>query len=316
MGWACVPLISRSRATHPAASLGAATAASSSRRAFGTWVKMSVSSQSCRAFTSERARSEHDPRVAGLPWGNLEHVYCINLDRRPERWSFMQEQFSHLRMPAQRWSAVDGQKVNVPQLAEVGIIAKDALPRYFLPSEQKLFGTDLTDGGIGCALSHMMIWRDVIQRVGSGSASSSSSFLVVEDDCSFVKGFSEELLQERLSHVPDDWELVYLGGQDLLHRQHQYQVAQGVRRLYKGFRETTAYLINDKGAKACLEVCMPMYWQVDTHLNDESLREGLRPARGKETDFTMRPRGYCLWPPIVSQERDGFPTDVQKVEHD
>ena len=36
-----------------------------------------------------------------------------------------------------------------------GVIAMEALPRYYLPDEQKLFGTDLTAGAIGCALSHM-----------------------------------------------------------------------------------------------------------------------------------------------------------------
>merc|ERR1719197_1084348 len=93
-----------------------------------------------RRLTSQRVRSERDPRIAGLPWASLEHIYCINLDRRPERWSFMQEQFARLRMPVQRWSAVDGKKLNVSHLAEVGIIAKEALPRYYLPNEQKLSG--------------------------------------------------------------------------------------------------------------------------------------------------------------------------------
>lgn len=251
-----------------------------------------------------------------MPWQSLRHVYCINLDRRPERWSFMQQQFTHLRLPVQRWSAVDGRTLDVPQLAEMGLVAKEAMPRYYLPDEQKLFGTDLTDGGLGCALSHMMIWRDILSRQHEDGASPSDVYMVVEDDCQFLPGFCEGLLSSRLSHVPDDWELIYLGGQDLLHRQHEYQVAEGVRRLYKGFRETTAYLINEAGAKAALEVCVPMYWQIDTHLNDESLREGLRPPRPGETDYTMRPRGYCLWPPIVAQERKAFKTDVQKVEHD
>merc|ERR1712187_566089 len=161
-----------------------------------------------------------------------------------------------------------------------------------------------------------MIWKDILRQCSAGTADAASVFLVVEDDCQFADGFSEKVLLDRLSHVPEDWELVYLGGQDLLHRQHNYQVAPGVRRLYKGFRETTAYLVNLAGAKACLEVCVPMHWQVDTHLNDESLRHGLRPPQPGETDYTMQPRGYCLWPPIVAQNRDGFPTDVQKVEHD
>jgi len=39
------------------------------------------------------------------------------------------------------------------------------------------------------------------------------------------------------------------------------EVAPGVRFLYKGFRETTGYAIREAGAKACLEVCVPMFWQ-------------------------------------------------------
>eukprot|EP00929_Paragymnodinium_shiwhaense_P112699 TRINITY_DN80966_c0_g1_i1.p1 TRINITY_DN80966_c0_g1~~TRINITY_DN80966_c0_g1_i1.p1 ORF type:complete len:370 (+),score=43.62 TRINITY_DN80966_c0_g1_i1:47-1156(+) len=253
---------------------------------------------------------------ASLPWRSLEHIYCMNLDRRPERWEFMQKQFLRLRMPAQRLSAVDGKTLDVPRLAELGIIAPEAMPRYYLPLEQKLFGTDLTDGGIGCALSHLLIWKDIIERCARGTADENSVFLVIEDDCEFADGFNEWVLNERLKHVPADWEIVYLGGQDLLRRGDQYQAAPGVRRLYKGFRETTAYTINLKGAKACMEVCVPMYWQVDTHLNDESLRHGLRPPQPGETEYTMHPRGYYLWPPIVAQQRDGFPTDVQKVEHD
>merc|ERR1719285_1480259 len=131
-------------------------------------------------------------------------------------------------------------------------------------------------------MSHLLIWRDIVSQCVSGAAAPDASFLVIEDD----------------------WQIVYLGGQDLLKRQHQYQVAPGVRRLYKGFRETTAYMINQAGAKACLEVCVPMHWQVDTHLNDESLREGLVPPKPDEKDYTMHPRGYCLHPPIVVQQRD------------
>jgi len=268
-----------------------------------------------RALTSMRANFERDTLVAGLPWRCFESVYCINLDRRPERWSFMQDQFKRLQMPVQRWSGVDGRTIDVPHLANIGLIAMEALPRYYLPSDQKLFGTDLTDGGIGCALSHMMIWRQIIKTVSEGNAGADTKFLVIEDDCQFLDGFAEAELQKRLSHVPDDWELIFLGGQDLMGRLDEYEVAPGVRRLYKGFRETTAYLINDSGAKACLEVTVPMHWQVDTHLNDESVRQGLRLRLGDATDYTMNPRGYILWPPMVMQNREDFPTDVQNSEH-
>ena len=112
-----------------------------------------------------------------LPWQSIHRAYCMNLDRRPERWEFMRAQFSRLQLPVERFSAVNGRELDVPQLAQAGIIAMEALPRYFLPEEQKLFGTDLTDGGIGCALSHMLIWKDIILRCAHGEASGSSIFL-------------------------------------------------------------------------------------------------------------------------------------------
>merc|ERR1712203_1278066 len=167
----------------------------------------------------------------------------------------------------------------------------------------KLFGVDLTAGGIGCALSHMQIWRDVIQRYPDDSR---GRFLVVEDDCRFLPDFSEERLSRRLSEVPDDWQIVFLGGADLMRRQAALEVAPGVRRLYRGFRETTAYIINVAGCKACLEVCIPMSWQIDTHLTENETEAG------GGLPYTVKPMGYCLFPPLVEQERSQFPTDVQK----
>ncbi|CAE8618715.1 unnamed protein product, partial [Polarella glacialis] len=176
------------------------------------------------------------------------------------------------------------------------------------PDQQKLFGVDLTAGGIGCALSHMEIWRHVI--LNNPDADDGDYFLVIEDDCQFLPGFSEAQLLARLSQVPDDWQMVYLGGQDLMRRQGELEVGDGVRRLYRGFRETTAYLITVSGCKACLEVSVPMSWQIDTHLseNEVELEGGL--------SYTVKPRGYCLFPPLVEQERSTFKTDVQKMEHD
>jgi len=250
-------------------------------------------------------RLEQDRRQ--LPWGCLRGVYCVNLDRRPERWAFMQSQFARLRLPVRRWSAVDGQDVDIHMLADGGLVNPKALSRYFLPDEMKLFGVDLTAGGVGCALSHMQIWKDVVENFPDEGK---SWFLIVEDDCQFTSDFDEDCLSARIAQVPDDWEMVFLGGADLMRRQAALEVAPGVRRLYRGFRETTAYLISVAGCKACLEVSVPMSWQIDTHLteNEVELEGGL--------SYTVKPRGYCLFPPLVEQERDRFKTDVQKQEHD
>jgi len=255
----------------------------------------------------------------------LEGIYCINLDRRPERWAFMLGQFERLGMSASRFPAVDGSQVDVEQLAEAGLISDLARQRYMLPDSYKLFGFDLTAGAVGCALSHLFIWKDIVGR--DGGQRELKPFLVVEDDCAFDPYFSESLLEERLRPVPHDWELLFLGGQDLQGCQHLLECAPGVRRHYAGFKETTAYLVTAAGARACLEVSIPLRWQIDTHLSENDThaqrRGGIDPngwpviSRPEDGDlpYTVKPRSYCLWPPCVRQDRDSFKTDIQIAEH-
>lgn len=265
-------------------------------------------------------------RRRALQWADLvEHVYCINLDRRPERWDFMQAQFRQLGLHCQRFPAVDGSKVDIETLSDLGIVTDLAKQRYLLPDSYKLFGFDLTPGAVGCALSHLFIWKDIVTRGAEGGRQ--KPFLVVEDDCAFNPDFGPMLLQERLKHVPGDWELLFLGGQDLQGCQHLLECSQGVRRHYAGFKETTAYLVTAEGARACLEVSMPLRWQIDTHLSENDTHAarngGIDPkawpviTKGTPDDmpYTIKPMGYCLWPPIVRQDRETFKTDIQISEH-
>lgn len=86
-------------------------------------------------------------------------------------------------MPAERWSAVDGRRLDFKALEELvygGELSAEAVQRLFLPNQQKVFGMDLTPGAIGCALSHMEIWLDIMTRHGEGEfrGDERSQFLV------------------------------------------------------------------------------------------------------------------------------------------
>lgn len=261
---------------------------------------------------SEEKLAEEPERL----WAGFSGIYCINLDRRPERWRFMQKQLRHFRVSAERFSAVDGQKLEFGELVEGGLISVQAVPRFFLPDDEKVFGIDLTPGAIGCALSHMKIWREIIEEhrdllatEGAGRGGDAPRYLVIEDDCRFSPTFSEATLARRLAEVPGDWEICWLGGVDSLGHQALLQVAPGVRRVYAGFRTTTAYAITAAGARAALEVCTPLMWQVDTHLTQ---REVIPQEGHAGVPHTAKPRGYSLYPPLVEQAKELFGTDVQK----
>lgn len=267
-----------------------------------------------------QAEAERDEQPEPPLWAGFHGIFCINLERRPERWRFMQRQLQRLGVPAQRFTAVDGRDLEFGQLVEGGLISIHALPRYLLPDEEKVFGIDLTPGAIGCALSHIQIWTQIVERHGDllrgpgGRGPQAPRYLVIEDDCRFLPSFGEAALESRLREVPSDWEICWLGGVDSLGRQAALQVAPGVRRVYAGFRTTTAYAITVRGAKSALEVCLPLMWQVDTHLtqNELAVEEG-QPS----FPYTVKPMGYSLYPPLVEQAKELFGTDVQKddMEH-
>ncbi|CAJ1335607.1 unnamed protein product [Effrenium voratum] len=206
----------------------------------------------------------------------LKEVFCLNLDGYPKRWSFMQRQLEALHMSATRWP-VDGLAgLDVNDLSQLGLVKQHALKRYCLPAESKLHGIDLTAEGIGRALSHMQVWKHVAMNYEDDDMC-----LVLEDDCLFLPEFSLASLRERLAKVPANWQIVFLGGQDLLQKQRRL-AAEGVHRLYRGFQGTTAYVVTASGCKACLEVTVPLSWQVDTHLAENEVQAG-------QITYTVKP---------------------------
>lgn len=244
-------------------------------------------------------------------WSDFRAIYCINLDRRQNRWRFMKKQFDKFGMLVEKWRAVDGNELDLAKLVEDGFLSLQAIGRFLMPDDQKVYGIDLTPGAIGCAMSHMQIWMDIVEIVSHEDFGLDEAyFLVVEDDCRFLPGFSEELLKKRLEEVPEDWEMVYLGGVDAAGRQDELQISPGVRRAYSGFRTTTGYAITGAGAKAALEVTRPLCWQLDTHLTENEL------AYAVDISYTVSPMAYCLHPPLVEQAKELFTTDVQKDDEE
>ena len=139
--------------------------------------------------------------------------------------------------------------------------------RFQLPLAEKLFGMDLTAGALGCALGHRAIWQRVVDE-------NLQRCLILEDDVEFSPKFPR-LIQERWAAVPSDWGIVYFGGLDLLAKGKPPRpfVAEGVRLAYRGHRELTAYVVNAKSAARCLELSVPMTWQVDTHICEQCVED-------------------------------------------
>lgn len=140
----------------------------------------------------------------------IHKIYCINLDRRKDRWNTIcLPQFIKLDLQVERVSAVDGMLIDLP---------RDCSSQL--------------RGRIGCAMSHLNVLRLAqrhhIERI-----------LILEDDVSFADDFISTL-STLITHVPTDWDMIFLGANHMIKPTH---IGNGITKLNKAFT-THAYIVN------------------------------------------------------------------------
>jgi GR25 family glycosyltransferase involved in LPS biosynthesis len=105
---------------------------------------------------------------------SLIPAYCINLNRRSDRWEKAKEQFYNIDYPVTRWEAT-----------------------YFDKSPN-----NLSAGQAGCLESHRQVWKDIIKTKTEIAA-------VFEDDIVFSRDF-HEVFQLAFNELPGDWDIFHL----------------------------------------------------------------------------------------------------------
>lgn len=138
----------------------------------------------------------------------------INLDRSASRLaSFQREEWP---WEVERVSAVDGKRLR--------------------PPEKWMQGRGDRDGAWGCWWSHMLVWAGVREPT-----------VVLEDDAVPVDLF-EEKLAAFWREVPEDWDVVFLGGQHVTVERGQEQISERVVRA-EGVGRTHAYVIRPEAVE-------------------------------------------------------------------
>lgn len=113
----------------------------------------------------------------------FDKVYCVNLDRRVDRWTECLNEFQKHRIEVERFSALDGTLL-------------DNL-------------TILLPGQLGCKLSHLSI----IEHAKNNNL---KSLVILEDDVEFHQNFNVEL-DECMSHLPETWNMIFMGANHIQH---------------------------------------------------------------------------------------------------
>ena len=110
----------------------------------------------------------------------FDEVWCINLDRRTDRWAEVQPEFQRCGIQAKRSSAVDGKTLPVH-------------PEQIVSANE-----------MGCTRSHLNLIEDMLTR-------NLKRIMIFEDDVYFT-GDPNTRLEGVVQYMPKQWDMVYLGG--------------------------------------------------------------------------------------------------------
>lgn len=145
----------------------------------------------------------------------FDHVYLINLKRRPDRLDKMKSLLGDLKINYEVIEAIDG--------------------KTDLEAQSISLETGIDCGVVGCHLSHLKVYRDILSKGYERP-------LILEDDLIAHKDFDNILLN--INEVPEDWHLLYLGTADWNFKENKKNIVKGVP-YYRGLQidSTFAYAI-------------------------------------------------------------------------
>ena len=123
----------------------------------------------------------------------IDDAFVINMDRRKDRLERLWKTSPELESRVERWPAIDG----------LSLTLTPALRRLLTPND--FFWKKAVSG---CALSHLGLWWKL-----ANENPDINSYLILEDDVKFRPGW-ETLWNKAVDagHVPDDYDIIYLGG--------------------------------------------------------------------------------------------------------
>lgn len=120
-------------------------------------------------------------------------TYVINLDTRQDRWTALIREEPWIKDHAERAAAVHGKSIQLTP------IIYDLFEHNNYQWKKSV---------MGCALSHIKLWSKI---AASETLNPTDKILILEDDVRFTPGW-RQLWKEAVKHIPEDADLLYLGG--------------------------------------------------------------------------------------------------------
>ncbi|XWV25333.1 putative procollagen-lysine [Tupanvirus deep ocean] len=171
----------------------------------------------------------------------IDKTYIVNLERRRDKRKHMEEEIEKLNKQGINlnhifFSAIDG--TNSEILSKIQFKTLD----WFDPNS----GKAMTNGEVGCALSHYLIWKDIVSQVDNGTLTQDCKILILEDDVVFIEDFIEKLkIYTAETSFVYDMLYVHRKPLDLI---HETKISTHINKANKSYW-TCAYILTYFGAQ-------------------------------------------------------------------
>ena len=189
----------------------------------------------------------------------FDQVYLINLKRRPDRMSNFLEHYNSSDMsqvPFVKFEAIDGSQLDIERVPLSELARAELKEIETTGFRSKHY--QLTKGAIGCYLSHVKIWEDIMQK-------GHDIVLILEDDAKVPSDILHKLNQ-CIVQIPVDWDVVLLGY--ICNECVQHNGYKKVER----FMLTHSYLITRTAIDKILQTksLFPITQQIDSYMSELS----------------------------------------------
>ena len=220
-------------------------------------------------------------KLKGLP-----PIYCINLDDKPDRWKFMEDQFKHWEVENyQRVSAYDGRGDN-----DLGEILKGRYP------------DQMTSGEVGCVTSHLKAMKMFLET-------DAPCALMMEDDCDISTAFHWGFTwKDFYAKVPYDYDVVQLA---II---NPAQITVQMHKRYVNDFSTACYMITRHHAEKLIKhhVKGPDKYRLDNGVKPRPVADDLIYNSGNTYSIPLLLYRLQLGSSIHPEHVDAF----HKVNHD
>ena len=202
--------------------------------------------------------------------------YMINLPQFPQKYQQSLRNLAHLDVVPQRIDAVYGKDLDDEYIKSITYPSV----QYTMNRGRSLDSDIASHGAIGCSLSHIKLWKQMIEK-------KEEMYLITEDDVDVTATVTTEtinsFLEEVCQHDPN-WDVILLGWMKPLPglKDGDVHVTSNIYRINDVTFGTHAYLISRKGAERLLKYAFPIIDQVDSYISYMACRGDIaayRPSR-------------------------------------